>query len=215
MFCRHQPRRDSSDTDKDDEDEVRRLARKAKKAREAAAALEKVIQDLPEPSPALEQELQRLQSAAKAYATARDQAKPTETREREMRNRFRTLQGKLEANVKRRSVLEADLAELESKVAKTKEALLKLESVCTEQDRKVRELHTALGTVQVDSESEAGSQDSESDMEADEQTSTSRRKGGWGVVGRKGKATIPAAFTAWGASSHRHAPQRWYPAQGR
>jgi hypothetical protein len=158
--------------------------------------LEKVIQDLPEPSPALEKELQRLQSAAKAYATARDQAKPPETRGGEMRNRFRTLQGTLEANVERRSILEADLAELESKVAKTKEALLKLESVCTEQDRKVRELHIALGTVQVDSDSEADSQDSESDMDADEQTSISRRTGGWGVVGRKGKVTIPAAFTA-------------------
>jgi chromosome segregation ATPase len=188
----------SEDATDHEEDAVRQLGRKAKQAREAAAKLQKVIATLPEPSPALDQELQRLQAAAKAYAAARDQAKPPETRERELRNRFRTLHSKLEANVRRKSSLEADLADMESKVAKLKEALLKLDSICTEQDRKVRELHTALGAVQVDSESEDGEEDSESDMEAEDAggAATSRRKGGWSTVGPKGKVTFPQAFTA-------------------
>jgi chromosome segregation ATPase len=138
-------------------------------------------------------EVKRLQDEAKAIAMARDQAKPQEVRDREMRNKFRTMQGKLEANVKRKSVLEADIKELETKLAKQREALANLEAICQDQDRKVRELHTALGTIQVESDSEHDSEGSDSDMEA---APTSRQRDGWGVVGKKGKVVIPPVFTA-------------------
>jgi hypothetical protein len=78
-------------------------------------------------------------------------------------------------------------------LAKQQEALAHLETICQDQDRKVRELHTALGTIQVDSGSDQDSAGSDSDMEADP---TSRQRGGWGVVGKKGKVVIPPAFTA-------------------
>jgi chromosome segregation ATPase len=165
------------------------------KAREAAAQLEKVLKVLPEPSEALRMEVKRLQDEAKALAVARDQAKPQEVRDREMRSKFRTMQGKLEANVKRKSVLEADIKDLEAKLAKQQEALANLEAICQDQDRKVRELHTALGTIQVESDSEQGSSGSDSDMEA-EAAPTSRHRDGWGVVGKKGKVHIPPVFTA-------------------
>jgi chromosome segregation ATPase len=187
--------REPSSSDEDEDDDVRRLGRKAREAREAAAQLEKVLKVIPEPSEALRAEVQRLQEAAKALAMARDQAKPQEVRDREMRSRFRTLQGKLEANVKRKSVLEADIKELQAKLAKQQEALAILEDICQEQDRKVRELHTALGTIQVETDSEQGSADGDSDMDADA-APISRRKDGWGVVGKKGKVLIPPAFTA-------------------
>jgi chromosome segregation ATPase len=140
-------------------------------------------------------EVKRLQDEAKALAVARDQAKPQEVRDREMRSKFRTMQGKLEANIKRKSVLEADIKDLEAKLAKQQEALATLEAICQEQDRKVRELHTALGTIQVESDSEQGSSGGDSDMEA-EAAPTRRHKDGWGVVGKKGKVHIPPAFTA-------------------
>jgi hypothetical protein len=132
-----------------------------------------------------------MQEAAKALAAARDQAKPQDVRDREMRNRFRTMQDKLEANVKRKSALETDIQELEGKLAKQKEALFQLETVCSQQDRKVRELHAALGTVRVDSESDG----SDADMEDGPATPTSRRKDGWGLVGTKGKVKQKAALS--------------------
>jgi uncharacterized coiled-coil protein SlyX len=152
---------------------------------------------LPDPSEALRLEVKRLQDEAKALAVARDQAKPQEVRDRETRNKFRTLQGKLEANVKRKSTLEADIRALEVKLAKQQEALATLEAICQEQDRKVRELHTALGTIPNESDSEQEGSDDESDMEADaDAPPTSRHQDGWGVVGKKGKVLIPPAFTA-------------------
>jgi uncharacterized coiled-coil protein SlyX len=182
-----------STSGEEDDDEFRGLRRTARQAREAAAQLDKVLKVLPEPSEALCTEVKRLQDEAKALAVARDQAKPQEVRDREVRDKFRTMQGKLEAIVKRKSVLEADIKELEAKLAKQQEALANLEAICQDQDRKVRELHAALGTIHVESGSEQDSSDSDSDMEA---TPTSRRKDGWGVVGKKGKVVIPPVFTA-------------------
>jgi hypothetical protein len=89
-----------------------------------------MLRAIPEPSDALRTEVKRLQDEAKAFAAARDQAKPQEVRDREMRNKFRTMQAKLEANVKRKSVLEADIKELECKLAKQQEALAQLETIC-------------------------------------------------------------------------------------
>jgi predicted RNase H-like nuclease (RuvC/YqgF family) len=151
-----------------------------------------VLKEIHEPSEVLQSELQRLQAEAKALAVARDNAKPKEVRENEMRSKFRTMQAKLEANVQRKSVLEADIKELEGKLAKQQAALSLLEATCMDQDKKVRELHTALGTVCVDSDSKDASGGGESDMDED---TNSRRRDGWGLVGKKGRVATPAALT--------------------
>jgi uncharacterized coiled-coil protein SlyX len=121
------------------------------------------------------------------------------------------MQGKLEANVKRNSVLEADIKELEAKLAKQQEALANLEAICQDQDRKVREVHTALGTIQVEPDSEQDCAGSDSDMEATPHQSSTGRVGSGG---QKRQGYYPAGVHGSGADCHRHPPGRRGPAEG-
>jgi uncharacterized coiled-coil protein SlyX len=163
---------------------VRVLAKRARQAREAATSLEKVVRELPEPSSALKSELTRLQAEAKEW----DNAKPQEVREREMRGRFRTMQSKLEANVKRKSLLEAEVRDLEARLAKQMAALATLETTCMEHDKKVREMHAALGATSSTPGSDGDDEDvpsgHTSDMEGGVTQAAARAGEWWGERGR-------------------------------
>jgi hypothetical protein len=90
-------------------------------------------------------EIDKLRADAEATALERDADKPKETRRRELCSKFKCLQGKLEANILRRSKAEQDVAAARIQLEKKLEQFMRLQEIVEQQDRKVRELHPELG----------------------------------------------------------------------
>jgi chromosome segregation ATPase len=99
-----------------------------------------------------------------------------------LRGKQEDVQAKLDKNCDRLKQQEATVAKLKADLAKAEAAHDELVTIIENQQQKVRELHTLLGSIS-DSDSEDGGDDA--DMDSDEDNQEKVR----GVVGRNGRVT--------------------------
>jgi DNA repair exonuclease SbcCD ATPase subunit len=166
-----------------DHDKAARLAAEAKTARQDYAELAAVVKRMSDPTPELICELDVLRKKAEAASSARDEAKPRSQRVRELRGKHEEVQAKLDKNCDRLRQQEALVAKLKADLGKAEAAQEELVTIIENQQQKVRELHTMLGSM-FDSESEEDSEDDEG-MEQEGRDGERVR----GVVGKSGKVT--------------------------
>jgi chromosome segregation ATPase len=158
------------------------LAAAARAARQDFAELAAVVKRMSDPTPELLSELDALRKRAEAASSARDEAKPRSQRVRELRGKQEDVQAKLDRNCDRLKQQEATVAKLKADLAKAEAAHDELVTIIENQQQKVRELHTLLGSIS-DSDSEDDSEDEGMDPE-DEENDKVR-----GVVGKNGRVT--------------------------
>jgi chromosome segregation ATPase len=109
---------------------------------------------------------------------------------RELRGKQEDVQAKLDRNCDRLKQQEATVAKLKAALAKAEAAHDELVTIIENQQQKVRELHTLLGSIS-DSDSEGDCEDEGMDPE-DEEDEAKGRPGdapGWRTVGRRGRIT--------------------------
>jgi TolA-binding protein len=153
-------------------------------ARQEYQDLAAVIKKMSDPSKGLLQQLDEMRKQADKWAELRDEAKPKEVRDRELRNKYREVQGKLDRNQYKLRQQIQEVEDLRSKLAKAEAYCQQLEDTVEAQARKVKELHSELGAT---SDSDYGDDEDGSDTMS---VGPADRKAEWGTVGKKGKITL-------------------------
>jgi hypothetical protein len=154
--------------------------------------MEQALRGLTSPPAGLVAEVEKLRARAEEAAAERDVAKPREVRDRELRNRYKEVQGKLDKNKDKQAKLAGRIEDLADELAKARKAMEELEDIIAGQERKVRELHMVLGTEGSSSDDDDDEDDEDGEGD-DEDMSPSRVPTGFSVVGRNGKTIRPTA----------------------